>query len=337
MSHSTPPPDKFANFNIISTTYKKVGTHEIAVDIIVPKSIASGKRPVIARFHGGFLVSTAPHSYLLTHDTNPTTQVTGTSLFNDWFPAWLLQLASRHSAIIVSPNYRLMPEATGLDILDDLEDFWTWLHSTLPTFLSQQTAPIEPDLTRIITAGESAGGWLSVMLGLSHPDAIRAVTASYPMLDLHSRYYAEAYHKQLFDMPQFPPNTIPDFLSQLEPGAVTSSVPEVFSRAPVMFSMIQQGRYLDFLGKDRKLYPIDRLEDGDRLPSGGLVVTHGRDDSAVPAEGSEVFVNKVREVQPGLDVVLEIQPGEHGFDGATTLEDGWIANGLKGAVGAWLA
>lgn len=59
MSHSTSPADKFANFNIISTTYKKVGTHEISVDIIVPKSIASGKRPVIARFHGGFLVSTS--------------------------------------------------------------------------------------------------------------------------------------------------------------------------------------------------------------------------------------------------------------------------------------
>jgi hypothetical protein len=31
-----------------------------------------------------------------------------------------------HSAIIVSPDYRMLPEANGLDIMKDLSDFWEW-------------------------------------------------------------------------------------------------------------------------------------------------------------------------------------------------------------------
>ena len=50
--------DKFANFNVLQATYKQVDGHHIRADLIIPTTLlANGPRPVIARFHGGGLVS----------------------------------------------------------------------------------------------------------------------------------------------------------------------------------------------------------------------------------------------------------------------------------------
>jgi hypothetical protein len=48
---------KFKDFTIIQAEYKRVGSHGIRADIMIPKTVSPGKRPVIIRFHGGFLVS----------------------------------------------------------------------------------------------------------------------------------------------------------------------------------------------------------------------------------------------------------------------------------------
>lgn len=44
-----------------------------------------------------------------------------------------------------------------------------------------------------MTAGDSAGGYLSLHLGLSHPNEIRAVTAAYPLVDAASPHFTEQY------------------------------------------------------------------------------------------------------------------------------------------------
>jgi cephalosporin-C deacetylase-like acetyl esterase len=58
MSFHTTAATRFDSFNLYQTSYKKIGHHEIQVIILVPKDIASGKRPVFVRWHGGGLVST---------------------------------------------------------------------------------------------------------------------------------------------------------------------------------------------------------------------------------------------------------------------------------------
>lgn len=48
---------KFARFSILQTPYKTVDGHAIRADIVIPKSLPTGRKaPVIARFHGGGLV-----------------------------------------------------------------------------------------------------------------------------------------------------------------------------------------------------------------------------------------------------------------------------------------
>jgi acetyl esterase/lipase len=107
------------------------------------------------------------------------------SLYPQFWPQWLSDLALEHGAVIVSPKYRLLPEATGLDIDDDLEDFWTWLHTPeIHNILSNHTTPTDLDLNRILLAGDSAGGLLSANFTLSHGADIRAATAAYPCVSL---------------------------------------------------------------------------------------------------------------------------------------------------------
>ncbi|KAK9489606.1 Alpha/Beta hydrolase protein [Lipomyces doorenjongii] len=321
---------KFSKFTIIHGYYKKVGDYDIRVDVLVPKKLSDGKRPVITRFHGGCLVL-------------------GDSLFPDWFSGWLLDLAYKHSAIIVSPNYRLLPEATGLDILDDVEDFWGWLHSSAFTdLLSKHCQPsnaVEVDLDRILTAGESAGGYLSIQLALSHPDEIRSATASYPMLDIEAPHFSAKYEKNILGTPQFPDNTVTDHVAKIEPGAViTSATPP--DRIPLMFAILQQGKFLELLQRGatseadrKKLLPLKKIENNeDKLPPGGLFINHGTQDSVVPADGSEKFVRGIRDSMQGSagNVTLSLQAGEHGHDAEANLDDEWLRDGLMGVVDFWL-
>ena len=101
------------------------------------------------------------------------------------FPGWILKLALRNNAIIISPDYRLMPEANGLDILQDLRDFYNWLQTpkTLDSYLSHD---VSADVEHLLITGESAGGWLalqSILLSASR-ERIGAVISHYGMIDL---------------------------------------------------------------------------------------------------------------------------------------------------------
>ena len=71
-----------------------------------------------------------------------------------------------------------------LEVLEDVEDQWQWLHQSLPTLLLRETnRTVKADLSRIMITGDSAGEYLSLQMGLSYPDEIRAVNAVYPLVN----------------------------------------------------------------------------------------------------------------------------------------------------------
>ena len=86
---------------------------------------------------------------------------------------------------MVSPNYRLTPEHTGAEILEDLADFWRWLQDGgLISYLASQNVDVELDFDHILASGDSAGGYLALMSGLLQPKgSIKAILAQYPMTD----------------------------------------------------------------------------------------------------------------------------------------------------------
>jgi cephalosporin-C deacetylase-like acetyl esterase len=57
MSLHTTAATRFDSFNFYRTSYKKIGDHEIEVNVLVPKNIVPGKHPLMVKWHGGGLVS----------------------------------------------------------------------------------------------------------------------------------------------------------------------------------------------------------------------------------------------------------------------------------------
>ncbi len=79
-------------------------------------------------------------------------------MFMGFYAPWIMDYAIAHEAIVVSPNYRLLPESTGLEIMDDLSDFWKWTKGGLQPLVSSNTeGQVEVDLSKILVQGESAG------------------------------------------------------------------------------------------------------------------------------------------------------------------------------------
>ena len=85
-------------------------------------------------------------------------QITGSSLFPAWFGKWILDYAQLHDAVVVSPNYRLLPEVRGLDILQDMRAFWRWLDDGgAQRCLDEIQSKVKLDVSRTLLVGESAG------------------------------------------------------------------------------------------------------------------------------------------------------------------------------------
>jgi acetyl esterase/lipase len=117
---------KFDPFSITDVTYKTVNHVPIEASILIPKLITGerpGKYPLVVRWHGGFWM-------------------TGHRLFADWFPSFVLEWALKHNAIVVTPDYRLLPEANGTDILNDMKDFFAWLRNPTARRISRWMAVV---------------------------------------------------------------------------------------------------------------------------------------------------------------------------------------------------
>lgn len=315
---------RFNGSHIITKVYKVIDGHEIEVDILYANNldIASTQQrpaPIILRFHGGGLMC-------------------GSSLYPLFFAPWLLQLAERHSAVIVSPNYRLLPEASVQDILDDLQDSLTWTLETLPR-VAREEVGIRVDTGRIMVTGDSAGGYLSLLTGLIHHDKIRAVHASYPMIEIEGSHFSGRTEKEVFGLPMMPKDFVTDYLSNMSSTTkqdVVSSDPNA-ERAQLLFGFIQYGRFDELFSLDKREYfPLFHLKDGGRFPRGGVVIWHGRDDTVVPVEGSEKLKAVVDEVDPGLDCQLVVRDGEHGFDHTADIDHEWVQSSLHKIITAWL-
>lgn len=222
----------------------------------------------------------------------------------EWFPIWLLQLAKKHNAVIVSPNYRLLPESTSPEIFSDIEDFWAWLRSSAVTELLETcSTPTQLDLGRILTAGDSAGGLLSICVGLAHADEIRATTATYPCVDMASEYFRTPTSSEPF--PDVPASTVDDYLAQMDRRAIRSSalLPDRFDLMLAAIYYGGLGQFYDYGAEDsprEARYPLEWLDRPDvKIPRGGIAILHGMQDAIVPVEQSQKFVAKAREVMKG--------------------------------------
>ncbi|THC87507.1 hypothetical protein EYZ11_013049 [Aspergillus tanneri] len=123
---------KFDGFERTDLVYITVADHKVAEE---RRGGAHINVPVLVYHGGGFV---------------------GDRLYEPWWSDWLLELALAQSAMIVAPDYRLLPEATGADIMDDMDAFWTWFLRSLPSVAESQSWNVRPNADRAICARHSA-------------------------------------------------------------------------------------------------------------------------------------------------------------------------------------
>jgi len=128
-------------FIIATFPYKVIQEQSFLLDLFVPKTLPSGECPVLIRFHGGFLVYGSRDNLQLT-------------------PPRIFEYALENNLILVSCDYRLIPESNGIEVLEDIEDVWSWVQNSLNKAIgTMPNVRSRADLCRVLLAGESAGEW----------------------------------------------------------------------------------------------------------------------------------------------------------------------------------
>lgn len=250
---------------------------------------------------------------------------------------WVLQYAEQYGAIIVSANYRLLPESNGIDILEDVDSLFEWLFSSLDKLLAAvlEVPGLRADLSHLLVMGESAGGYLATQAGLSHGDKIKAIIAQYPTIDFDSPFYSTSVAKAIRGHPQYPESMLDDYWSSLGPTPLPRSEDVPPMLRSLCIAAVQHGRIPMMMGDEDILYPMRRLKAGDRMHP-FYVIIHGNEDSAVPVEHSRRWIGSLRGAQGEQRIRLVVRPGEHGFDKDASMEDEWLQEALEDVTTAWL-
>lgn len=233
-----------------------VESHEIQAAILLPKDLEAGSHPIVVHIHGGWFMY-------------------GHSLFSPFFGPWELDLAAKHDAIIVSADYRLLPTERGItDILEDLEDFWQWMHSALPGVLLRHAPAHSIDFSRLLLAGGSAGGYGAVQLALSHPDDIAAMALQYPFVDPQDERWAHGPAHDattIFRFPReeiLPREVVEAWVEQHRRTVRTEAGLEL---TPYAVALTQHGVFNSLVFDPQNLQspefaPLERIRAGARLP-----------------------------------------------------------------------
>ena len=146
------------------------------------------------------------------------------------------------------------------------------------------------------------------------------------MVDLKSPWFTQCFEKSLYGLPTLPADVPNDHLTRMRPGEIVSQV-DFPDHRDLMFVTVQQWRFLEFLGHDTSLFPLEAIESTDMFPP--LFIYHGRDDSIVPVQGTVKFVENFTQVLPKAKLVFKIEPGEHGMDHQTDIKEPWLQEGSE--------
>lgn len=269
---SSPQKSKFDGFERTDLVYRTVADHEIWASILTPRKVAEERHdgahinvPVLVFWHGGAFI-------------------VGDRLYEPWWPDWLLEFALSQDAMIVAPDYCLLPEATGADVMDDMDAFWTWFLDTLPRVTEFESWSVRPNINRIICAGHSAGGIIALHSALERPDAaVKAVVSLYgPLYSDVPELKMTRPRRILGSWPPPPRQAEANIRSYIQrtKGTVRTHG-DVMKMWGLVTCILQQGRLPRMMNQrlDPRLDTIASIEMKKRCPP--IWVIHGQNDSVV--------------------------------------------------------
>jgi acetyl esterase/lipase len=140
-------------------TYKSAGGCEIQADVVSGDDPAP--RPVVIWIHGGGLINGSRKG----------------------IPGYLRELAQGSGYAVVSIDYRLAPNTKLPAIIEDIQDAHRWVRREGPKQFGA-----DPD--RIVVAGGSAGGYLTLMSGFCFDPRPRALVSFWGYGDITAPWYS---------------------------------------------------------------------------------------------------------------------------------------------------
>jgi methylenetetrahydrofolate reductase (NADPH) len=141
-------------------TYKTAGHSRIQADVYRPEDKTI--RPVLVWIHGGALIVGSRHG----------------------IPQDFHQLCRTQGYVLISIDYRLAPEVKLPEIIDDVKDAFRWIRTKGPDLFQG-----DPD--KLVVAGGSAGGYLTMMTGICIQPRPRALVAYWGYGDVDGPWYTE--------------------------------------------------------------------------------------------------------------------------------------------------
>ncbi|KAM3504770.1 hypothetical protein MY11210_008228 [Beauveria gryllotalpidicola] len=199
-----------------------------------------------------------------------------------------LDFALAKGAIVISPDYRLMPEANGTAILADVEAFWHWVGAELLSLADKESWKGYPNIEQVITIGHSAGGYLAMQSWFLAPSRIKikAIISISAPLDHKSVLQAQVPGFQDLGMVEKissreAESFIKNFIAGLEPNSMRTSGDPI-EMWMLFASISRQGQIPRLLGfkKDHRLVLSSNFDRVDTMPPCWII--HTSEDSIVP-------------------------------------------------------
>ncbi|CAI6338613.1 unnamed protein product [Periconia digitata] len=263
---------KLAAFSTQDLVYSHINGHDMMATVLTPK-LLQGKPPsdypVLVYWHGGGFI-------------------TGHRTYAPWWPKWSIEFALSRNSIIVSPDYRLLPEASGSDILDDIRAFWEWMKNDFISVSERERWHARPNLGQVACMGESSGGYLalqSALLGSSGIDIKVVITISAPLDgDICIKRFGIPSPRMILGSWPPPPRRaeaiIRDYIRAIKPGTVRTEGDPV-AMWPLLMCIVQQARMPRLFGyqKNILLNATAMIDQANKLPP--MWIIHSEQDSLV--------------------------------------------------------
>ncbi|KAJ5584776.1 uncharacterized protein N7459_004576 [Penicillium hispanicum] len=277
--------------------YKVVGKLSLTVDLTLPPDFSEDD-PLVLHFHGGFLLIGAKN-------TQP--------------PTWLINACHRRKWAYATPSYRLLPEASGLDMLSDSLDVTKWIYDNITK--------------KILIAGSSAGGYLAfATAALPQAPPLLSVLSVAGGLDFTAPRWVTPGHsirpvsnlaEQLasvdaametgdpIDGYLFPPDPATDKRIQWIPAIYKGAkFPHILTRIPGLAEQIDSQGVDVIPDSQRALFPLSFAITSKFPPT---VFLHGDMDDIVEFEQSARAADRLK--QEGVEVLLgRVEGLGHGFE-----------------------
>lgn len=274
-----------ADLDMKTFTYKTVGKLAIKADVY--RTDDDVVRPVVVWIHGGALING--------HRASVSGQV----------KQWALDAGYA----LVSIDYRLAPETQLPEIIQDLEDAFTWIRQDGPELFK-----IDPG--KVAVTGGSAGGYLTLTSGFRVKPRPRVLLSLWGYGDLVGDWYSKPSPHPRHHGTKL---SRADAYRQVSGPAVSDSRQRDGNGGAFYQYCRQTGEWPKAVSgwdphrEPEKFYPFMAVKNvtGDYPPT---VMIHGTEDTDVPYEQSVMMAAELKKAGVPHELIT-IRGGEHGLAG----------------------